>query len=451
MEQIADDWLTLTGSGYTVAVTATTNQHVDTLNQAVQQARLDAGRLDPTTATVIAGGEHAHVGEIVVTRRNDRHLTTSHGDTVHNRDTWTVVATHPDGSLTVTKPDGPAGRSTLPPDYVAEHVRLGYAATEHGHQGDTVDVGIALTSAATTHRGLYVAATRGRDDNRIHVITDHDDLTEARDILDGVLTHDRADIPAMAQRRHLAQIDGPTERLHPETPVPDWIELWRQQLHDQRQLLVDGIDLRQEQRASALRELRDLQPVLDAARRAWEPYAQPIRHLEVQLQTQLRPAAGQADRDARKAGLTRRRGAQSHAADAAEAVHRAEAQVAAIHTRGAPIKEHLDTLEQRAAALQAQVEPSDGIDTYHRHEIIQLDQILDAADIYTSWLEGQPTPPARVTHAITTLSGVARHAPFFAQPGQPDRTQWHHLLDLAPDNLQQLKHRPPLRELDLGR
>ena len=316
--------------------------------------------------------------------------------TVHNRDTWTVVATHPDGTLTVSRADG-SETVTLPPDYVAEHVRLGYAATEHGQQGDTVDVGIALTSPATTHRGLYVAATRGRDDNRIHVITDHDDLTEARDILDGVLTHDWADIPAMTQRRHLAQIDGPTERLHPETPVPDWIELWRQQLHDQRQLLVDGIDLRQEQRASALGELRDLQPVLDAARRAWEPYAQPIRHLEDQLQTQLRPAAGQADRDAREAGLTRRRGAQSHAADAAEAVHRAEARIAAIHTRGAPTKERLDTLEQRAAALQAQVEPSDGI-AHHRHEIVQLDQILDATR-HLHQLARRPANPARTGHS----------------------------------------------------
>jgi hypothetical protein len=50
-------------------------------------------------------------------------------------------------------------------------VCLGYAATEHGVQGDTVDVALALVSSATTHRGLYVGVTTGRDDNRIHVIT----------------------------------------------------------------------------------------------------------------------------------------------------------------------------------------------------------------------------------------------------------------------------------------
>jgi hypothetical protein len=55
---------------------------------------------------------------------------------------------------------------------------------EHGHQGDTIDVGIALTSGAPTHRGLYVGVTRGRDENRIHVVTELGDLTEARDVLE---------------------------------------------------------------------------------------------------------------------------------------------------------------------------------------------------------------------------------------------------------------------------
>ena len=107
-----------------------------------------------------------------MTRRNDRRLTTSTGETVRNRDLWTRHR-HPSRRSAHRHPTDGGGTVTLPADYVAEHVRLGYAATEHGHQGDTVDVGIALTSAATTHRGLYVAATRGRDENRIHVITEH--------------------------------------------------------------------------------------------------------------------------------------------------------------------------------------------------------------------------------------------------------------------------------------
>ena len=320
-----------------MAITASSNDHVDALNDAIQHARLAAGQLDPATAVPIAGGERAHVGEIVVTRRNDRHLTTSTGETVRNRDLWTVTATHPDGALTVDPPMA-RGTVTLPADYVAEHVRLGYAATEHGHQGDTVDVGIALTSAATTHRGLYVAATRGRDDNRIHVVTDTADLAEARDVLEGVLAHDRADIPAVTQRRHLAHSRRPAARHRSRSrSLPDWVQPWRQQLDDRRRQLIDGLD-----RPTSTGEPQpptsshELQPALAAARRGWQPYARPIRDLERELDTELRPAMWRANHDARTAGLGHRRSAQRRAADAAEAVEQAEAAIAAIHADGAP-------------------------------------------------------------------------------------------------------------------
>ena len=118
--------------------------------------------------------------------------------------------------------------SRLPADYAREHVRLGYAATEHGYQSDTVDHSLALVSAATTRRGLYVAATRGRDENLLCVVTDSDDVAEARDILDGILAFDRADIPAVTQRRTLAHQqpaepgDNPAPR-HAVT-IPEWFE-----------------------------------------------------------------------------------------------------------------------------------------------------------------------------------------------------------------------------------
>ena len=98
---IARDWLVLTTAGRTMAITASSNQHVDTLNHTIQHARLAAGQLDSATAVPIAGGELAHVGEVVVTRRNDRRLTTSTGETVHNRETWIVTDSHPTGALTV--------------------------------------------------------------------------------------------------------------------------------------------------------------------------------------------------------------------------------------------------------------------------------------------------------------------------------------------------------------
>jgi hypothetical protein len=334
---------------------------------------------------------------------------------------------------------------------VAEHVRLGYAATEHGHQGDTVDVGIALASAATTHRGLYVAATRGRGENRIHVITAHDDPTEARDVLNGVLAHDRADTPAVTQRQHLANMEGPTAQPQPDPVVPDWVEPWRQQAHDQRQALVDGLHHRAQRRADAVEKFQALQPALNAAHEAWEPYARPIRDLEHQLDTELRPAMWDANHNAHQAGFGHRRHTQRAAVYAQAALDQAQAAIAAIHADGAPVKDRLDQLQRHASELRRRAEPIETLDSFDRNQIRQLDQVLDATDTYTGWLQGRPTPTARLARAVDTLTAVARSAPAFAdRAGEVDQTHWYQLLDLAPPT-HELERGRPIPEIELGR
>ena len=302
LERIAGDWLAHHTNGRTVAIVASTNDHVDALNDAVQRVRLTVGDLDPSTAVAIGDGEHAHIGDIVASRRNHRRLCTERGEPVRNRDLWTVVATHGDGALTVSHLGG-HGSVTLPADYTREHVRLGYAATEHGHQGDTVDVSIALVTGATTRRGLYVGVTRGRDENQIHVITDATDVGEARDILDAVLAHDRADIPAVTQRRHLAQTNRPEPVREPEQVVPGWLADYRDRLEQRRHDLTAGLTERAHRRTEAAAELADLQPALSTARAAWQPYANRINEIEHELATVLRPAMWQANHDASPGGV----------------------------------------------------------------------------------------------------------------------------------------------------
>lgn len=223
-ERIAATWIEHHQRGETVALVASTNDHVDAINGAVQAARLIAGHFEGDAVAPIAGGEHVHVGDVVATRRNDRALITSAGESVRNRETWTVTAIGADGSLTVTRERG-HDTVTLPADYVHDYVRLGYAATEYVYQSDTVDHSISLASTATTRRGLYVAATRGRHENLICVVTDSADVAEARDVLDGILAVDRADVPAVAQRRTLAEqprSHGPA--LEARCAIPDWFE-----------------------------------------------------------------------------------------------------------------------------------------------------------------------------------------------------------------------------------
>ena len=74
---------------------------------------------------------------IVVTRRNDRRLTTHTHGFVKNGDTWTVQRRHGDGDLTMLRADHAQVR--LPHDYVITHLELGYATTAARAQGRTVD------------------------------------------------------------------------------------------------------------------------------------------------------------------------------------------------------------------------------------------------------------------------------------------------------------------------
>jgi len=276
LDRLARDWLDHHRHGRTVAITATTNEHVDAINRAIHDARVNAGELPARPSTVVAGGDQASVGDIIVTRRNDRSIITSTGDSVRNRDRWTITVDHGDGSLTVTPLDGHGhGHVRLPVDYVREHVRLGYAATEHGNQGVTTDIAYQLVTDVTTHRGLYVGATRGRDSNQFLVVTDTNDIADARDVLDRVLTFDRADVPATAQRRHLHAVQPPAPDPEPIpmwVPEPAWLGNWRDALVSQRMDILERRHEHDQLRQESADALDALEPAVIAARLEWQPY-----------------------------------------------------------------------------------------------------------------------------------------------------------------------------------
>lgn len=282
LDHFAREWVTRHAAGETTAIMASTNQQVDLINDRIQSVRHDRQQLDPSCPVPIGAGESAYAGDIVATRRNDRHLTTTSGERVRNRDLWTVTHTHDNGDLTVTPLVG-HGQITLPADYVREHVRLGYAATEMGTQSDTVTASLELASRATTCRNLYVAMSRGRQDNTVCVTTETHDLGEARDVLEAVLAVDRADVPATTQRRTLATQD---RHLHPRCQIPEWFDAFRvdvvQHLHDARD------DYKDEQRRA-----KDLdQQVKEAQRqlRVVEQYARPFIDAVAATETALTAA-----------------------------------------------------------------------------------------------------------------------------------------------------------------
>jgi hypothetical protein len=63
--------------------------------------------------------------------------------------------------------------------------------------------------------------TRGRQANQVLVVTNTNDLAEARDIIEHVITNDRADVPAVTRRQQLRQdrVDAVLQRWIDEPPV----------------------------------------------------------------------------------------------------------------------------------------------------------------------------------------------------------------------------------------
>lgn len=64
---VVDRWRSVEADRAVCAITASSNDHVDAINAAVQTARIAAGDLDAARAVSIGGKEHAHVGDVVVT------------------------------------------------------------------------------------------------------------------------------------------------------------------------------------------------------------------------------------------------------------------------------------------------------------------------------------------------------------------------------------------------
>ena len=141
------------------------------LNRLARADRVAAGTVSEE-GLHIADGQAAGVGDEVFTRQNDRRLASGSGF-VKNGDRWVVTATHADGTMAVRPVSGGA-EVTLPASYVTEHVELAYATTAFRSQGRTVGTAHALVSPTTTRELLYVAATRGRESNRLYVDVAYD-------------------------------------------------------------------------------------------------------------------------------------------------------------------------------------------------------------------------------------------------------------------------------------
>ncbi|MBG6185416.1 conjugative relaxase-like TrwC/TraI family protein [Arthrobacter sp. CAN_A214] len=201
-------WMADTQAGKTSLLVATDNATVTDLNARAQAVRIATGDLtdgtgpitEATPSVVLRDGLRAYAGDTVVTRKNDRTLQVNQGkDFVKNNDVWTVekvtadpatdAAVGQERQRVTLRHTGHRGRITVDAGYLHEHGQLGYAATVHRAQGATVDTAHAILDERTDRAGAYVAATRGRETNRLYVaLGDDNDQAVTRDSVVSTIT-----------------------------------------------------------------------------------------------------------------------------------------------------------------------------------------------------------------------------------------------------------------------
>jgi|GEM_PF-529041 len=405
LRRIAKTWLDTTGDGRTIAITASTNEHVDKINGVIQYLRTATDQISSAGGTASIGSdETAHVGDIVVTRRNDRRLETSIGEPVRNRESWTVQAIGDDGSLTVSSNAG-SGTLMLPADYASEHVRLGYASTEHGNQGDTVDVGIELATVSTTQRGLYVGATRGRDDNKILVVTESDDLDDALHILRYVLSSDRSDVPATRQRRLLAEMERAAAPLRPKRTIRCSMPSWFADLQsDIAERLADAnteVDRERREVDEAQASIAEAKRDLVEAQRAMAPF-QPAIDQARQGVDDAQQDMWSTHRRLERASRVKRPSARREAKQADEVLKVARDRLDEARVLAAPVQRRIDAAHEAIDSGESSISTLRALHRWsgnesRRNHIAQLDSALMT---WRKWAAGDVVDDVELSSAV---------------------------------------------------
>jgi len=176
LDLLYDAWRADVAAGRSSLMIASDNDTVAALNGRARAHRVAAGEVRAQGIQALSGAVLG-VGDLVVTRQNNRLLSCGRG-WVKNGDQWIVETVAADGAVTVARTRGAGMRGgrqvVLPADYMRQHVELGYATTAHRAQGRTVDTAHSFVSVTTQREVLYVAATRGRESNRLYVDTMYD-------------------------------------------------------------------------------------------------------------------------------------------------------------------------------------------------------------------------------------------------------------------------------------
>lgn len=226
-------WRADLAAGADSILLAPTNDVINELNARARADRLAADPEAARAATVVLADQlHASVGDTIRTRKNNRRITIGRNDFVRNGYRYTITEVLTDGGVKARHLR--SGRIvTLPADYIAEHVTLGYAATIDSAQGltagrrDTKGTCHIVGSDMLTRQHLYVAMTRATDENHLYLSTAEGDPHRllspkathpdtAVDVLTRTLARDGAQVSATTEAR---RAEDPATRLQAATDM----------------------------------------------------------------------------------------------------------------------------------------------------------------------------------------------------------------------------------------
>jgi conjugative relaxase-like TrwC/TraI family protein len=218
-EQVFTAWQHDRSQGLDSIMLAPTRELVAELNQRARTQRLTDS--PPDADVILADGNRASIGELIITRSNDRQLRLTATDWVKNGDRWTVQAITAGGDLDLQHLRN-RHRVRLPAAYVQTSAELGYATTVHAAQGISADTMHGLATGEESRQQLYTMLTRGKIANHLYlqIVGDGDPHSiiwpesvrpsTPTDVLEQILARD--DAARSATTLHLDQQD-PAARL----------------------------------------------------------------------------------------------------------------------------------------------------------------------------------------------------------------------------------------------
>jgi conjugative relaxase-like TrwC/TraI family protein len=190
-DRAVDLWMTDTSRGKTSLLMTASNEEAAKLAGLVRERRVEAGEIPGGRDITLRDGNPAGLGDLVRARLNTE--IDAGGRPLANRDVIRITGWQGEGpareavaqrQLTEPGAEGRqwSGEFTVPAAYLEQNAELAYAGNVFVAQGRTVDIGRAVVSEGMTRDLLYVAMTRGREENTAHVVTgppDPADLSRA--------------------------------------------------------------------------------------------------------------------------------------------------------------------------------------------------------------------------------------------------------------------------------